>query len=405
MTARERFVKSLTFGRPDRVYYDFGAPRRSTMEAWYLQGLPRWPLEGEYGHPPELHKFIGTDPRQGIPPCRLRIFPAFEEKTIEESAGHRVWVDGDGIVMEDAGKDLNTPGFRTRKYLRHPVQNRQDWLRMRDEHWDPNHPGRFPADWTAQAAKLKGHTAPIQVVMLGPYWKARDWCGFEGLSMMFYDEPALVHEMMDHCFHFILTMLERVLSDVEVDSVMISEDMCYKHAMMISPATFREFMMPGYRRMADFLRGKGVPVLAVDSDGHNGQIIPLLIEAGFNAVSPMEIAAHNDPVAFRKEYGRDMAFFGGIDKRELTTREKVYKEVMGKVPFLLDEGGYIPGVDHGVPPTVHLRGYLYMVELIKAIAEGKKIPGPKDALGFESQLGPVEKMWSIDMGLADDEEE
>lgn len=400
MNARERFVKSLTFGKPDRFYYDFGWPRKSTIDAWYLQGLPKMTDAGQYGAPPEFREFVGADPRGGVG-VNTGILPAFEERTIEESPGRRVWVDGLGITMVDAGKDLNTPGFRTRSYLDHPVHNREDWLRMRDR-WDANAPGRFPADWKKRAADLKKRDYPLQQVVHGAYWKARDFCGFEGLSMMFYDNPSLVHEIMDHVVDFNCGLLERILKDVQLDCVMVSEDMCYKHAMMISPATFQEFMMPGYKRMAALLRKHRVPVLAVDSDGHNGQIIPLLIEAGFNAISPVEIAALNDPLEFRRKYGKNMAFFGAIDKRELTTRDRVYREVMGKVPELLKDGGYIPGVDHGVPPTVHLRGYLYMIEMLKAIAEKRRVPTPADPLEFEKQLGPLQKLWSVEMG-GDDE--
>ena len=61
--------------------------------------------------------------------------------------------------------------------------------------------------------------------------------------------------------------------------------------------------------------------------------------------------------------------------------------------------------DHGVPPDVPLRSFLYMAELIKAVAEGKSIPGPEDPFPLEEKLGPVKQMWSPEMVYDPDEEE
>jgi uroporphyrinogen decarboxylase len=68
---------------------------------------------------------------------------------------------------------------------------------------------------------------------------------------------------------------------------------------------------------------------------------------------------------------------GGIDKRCLSrgTRE-VWEEVTGKVPRLVEQGGYIPHVDHAVPPDAVLANYVYCRQLIAAIAEGRHLPAP-----------------------------
>ena len=97
--------------------------------------------------------------------------------------------------------------------------------------------------------------------------------------------------------------------------------------------------------------------------------------------------------------------WGGIDKREIRGKDRVYREVMSRVPWLVKQGGYVPMFDHGVPPDVPLRGFLYMCELIKAIAEDRELPKPEDPLPIESQLGPIERMWSPDMVYDPDEDE
>jgi uroporphyrinogen decarboxylase len=67
----------------------------------------------------------------------------------------------------------------------------------------------------------------------------------------------------------------------------------------------------------------------------------------------MEVAAGNDIVAYRQQFGKQMAFHGGIDKRAIAKGgETMRAEVMRVVPPLLEGGGFIPSCDHGVPPDI-----------------------------------------------------
>jgi uroporphyrinogen decarboxylase len=398
MIARERYVKTLTFDHPDRIFYSFGNPRKSTIDAWRMQGLPQMSDIDDYEFPEEFYGFVGME-RLLMLPVETDAWPRFEMRVIEENEHGRIWVDETGVTIHDAGENLTTPGFRTRSFLSHPVKNREDWIRMRNEHFDPHAPGRYPDNWVEQIEQLSAHTLPLQVAIQGPYWKTREWVGFERLSTMFYDDPTLVHDMMEHVTDFTITLLERALQDVEVDAVFIREDMAYKQHAMLSPRMFREFILPRYIRWANFFRDRGVPIIIVDCDGYVGELIPLWIEAGMNATYPIEIAAGNDPLEIRKKYGKALAFIGCIDKREIRSKERTYQEVMKKIPWLIEQGGCLPGIDHAVPPDVPLRGYLYMCELIKALAEGRTVPGPNEPLEIEEKLGPIERMWSPEMSL------
>ena len=73
-------------------------------------------------------------------------------ETIRTDETGRTWRDELGIVMHDAGKHLETPGFRTRSYLSHPVSGWDDWPAMRDR-FDPESPERYPRDWQSRARK------------------------------------------------------------------------------------------------------------------------------------------------------------------------------------------------------------------------------------------------------------
>ena len=399
---RERFVKTLKFEHPDRIYYSFGPPRKSTLEAWKLQGLPEMPEADDYDCPDEFYRFVGMDPnpwqlRQKQPfPVELGIYPSFEVQIIKEDDSGLTWRDEKGIVMHDAVRKLNTPGFRTRSYLSHPVTGFGDWPEMQ-KRFDPHSQERFPDNWDDVVRSFQGRETPLVVIVYGLFSLCRDWVGFENLCVLFYDNPKLIDEMMEHITYFYLELLEKALAEIEVDCVIISEDMAYKHAAMISPEMMRQFMLSRYKRLVQLFRKYGVPLVMVDSDGHIGQMIPIWIEAGIDGNFPCEIAADNDPLAYCRKYGKDLALWGCIDKREIRSKERTYQEVMSKVPKLVEQGGCVPSIDHAVPPDVPLRSYLYMAELIKAITEKKRIPQPEDPLPIEKQLGPIQRLWGPDL--------
>ncbi|UCF73237.1 MAG: hypothetical protein JSW35_01925, partial [Deltaproteobacteria bacterium] len=105
------------------------------------------------------------------------------------------------------------------------------------------------------------------------------------------------------------------------------------------------------------------------------ELIPLWLECGINFFWPLECAAGNDAVALRKRYGRDIVLGGNIDKRALLKgKDAIREEVMSKVPFLLESGGYFPSIDHMVPPDVTLGSYRYFINTLREVAGLEKLP-------------------------------
>jgi len=395
MTPRERFLQTMLFGTPDRIPYQFGQPRESTLNAWYRQGLPRG-----------IHwdSFVGHDAWETVP-LNFQALPAFEPVVIEEDRHHKTWIDEMGVKRVDH-KKLPTPGFVTRTYLDFPVKNRSDFQKM-IQRFNPNDPGRLPVDWDTQRRRFAGaHDFVLGMIFPSVFWKVRDWVGFHRICELVYDDPTLLQDMMHFVADFTIEATRRVLVDCQVDYVYFNEDMCYKTASMISPDHVRQFMWPCYRKIVRHLRQYGVSVLIMDSDGCVGDLLPLWIDAGINAIGPVEIAAGNDPIAYRRRFGRNLAMVGAIDKRELRfDPARARGEVMGKVPWLIEQGGYIPGCDHGVPPDIPVRTFLYTCELIKEIACGGRLDVFEPPCELERQLGAIEEMWHPDMALPADDDD
>jgi len=370
MNDRERFRASLTFGQPDRYTLHPGNPRESTLAAWRQQGLP----EGVDWYPYLLQELGIEPPLYPMPEdlgVSFKMIPTFEEKVLEHRQGHYIVQDWMGAITEisdqyDYTYIRKAKDFVTRKWHKFPVETREDWEKIKWR-YDPRHPQRFPPDFDKYCQGLRDREYPLKIVFNGPFWQLREWCGFEGLCMLMIDDPDFVAEMAAFWTEFVTQVLTPIVERVELDYVELSEDMAYKAHSMISPRMTRRFLQPSYDSWVPIIKDSGCPIVCIDSDGFVGELIPIWIQAGINCTRPMEVAAHNDIVAYRQQYGTRLAFMQGIDKRAIAAGgDTLREEVMRVVPPLLKEGGVIPGVDHGVPPDI---SWPNMVEFTRLLAE------------------------------------
>jgi uroporphyrinogen decarboxylase len=128
-------------------------------------------------------------------------------------------------------------------------------------------------------------------------------------------------------------------------------------------------MSPYYNDLVGFLRNElGVPIVNVDTDGDCLLLVPEFVEAGVNMILPWEVQAGMDVVAVREQWPTQFVINGGIDKRALyADRAAIEAEIMRVVPPMLEKGGYIPALDHLVPPEVPLENYRYFLELVREV--------------------------------------
>ena len=412
MTGRERYRRIIRHLEPDRMPYYFGWPRAATFEAWLRQGLSEQQRE-RWG------EFIGADGWTSFGMLYDGPIPPFEEQVLEEKDNKRVWVDHWGVKRVDAIRQP-TAGFAPRRYLEFPVKALEDFEEMKGR-FDPHSPERFQPSqqeaartrlnpdeyrryhagqcWRDRIETCKESPWPVRANIAGLFWRCRDWTGLENLALMFRLQPDLVHEMMEFWTRFIIEMLDEPLSRIQVDEFMLNEDMGYKTASMVSPADMRRFMLPRYRRLYAFLKGKGVECVVMDTDGHNGQILDVFYPEAIDGVVPMEIAAGNEPADYLSRHP-GLYICGGIDKRELRLdRDRVRAEVVRRCRTARQWGGYIPTVDHGVPPDVPLRNFLYMVELMRGFADGEPLDTYEPPGDLGAQLGDIEEMFDADKAI------
>jgi uroporphyrinogen decarboxylase len=365
MNERERYLASLTFADPDHylLRHSYGL-MPGTLARWHHEGLPArideadiWDYFGFWRPPPGLPIDFGPHPR---------IVP----ETLEETSEHVVIRDAWGTVRKRK-KGVTTLALP----IRFPIQDEADWARYR--HRLQYVPERFAEDWLDHYEALQTGGQPVRVSFRGFYWLPRDLMGDQGLCLSYYTQAGLVHDILQTYADMLYAASERLLTRGTVDELHMAEDMCYKNAMMISPQTFREFMMPHYQRLIGLYRAHGTTLFSVDTDGYLGQLIPLLLEAGVNVVMPCEVQAGNDIVQMRVTYGEKMAFVAGLDKRaladsptslvpgvqgaNLTPEAAIDAELAYRLPPILEQGGYLGGLDHRVLPDTSLKSFTYYV--------------------------------------------
>jgi uroporphyrinogen decarboxylase len=109
----------------------------------------------------------------------------------------------------------------------------------------------------------------------------------------------------------------------------------------------------------------------VDTDGNSDALIPLLMDAGVDGIWPMERASDMDPIALRKKYGRALRLWGGVDKRELAKDLPAIDAHLLSLAPLIEDGGFIPTIDHLAPPDIPLKNFLYYMEKKKLLLRGQ----------------------------------
>lgn len=373
MNTRERFLATMAFEPADRVplwEWDYwpdalrrwqaaGAPLRSDraetvnlspdqegafdpLSTTLLSDVP-------FAEDADLGFQLDPGPRRV--PLNSFICPLFKYRVLE--------VHGDVIISQDERGHIrqDKKGRASIANIIKPlVSSREDWERVKAERLQLSLEGRLPQNWPELRERFKRRDYVLAIGghsgLCGFYHPTRYLMGPEHLLYALHDDPILVRDIMNHLADLQVYLFDKILGEIDVDMCFACEDLAFKSASFISPAMFREFLIPCYRKLTGMLRDHGVKIMIVDSDGSIWGLIPLFMEAGVTGMGPMEVAAGMDVVEVRKAFP-PLQILGGIDKRELArSKDAIDQELERRISPLVGVGGYIPCCDHSVPPDV-----------------------------------------------------
>ena len=359
MKSRERLLATLLGEKTDRAPYTGG------MGFWG-ETIARW--KSETGNPNlNLQEHFEWD--EGMwhigdgHGLRYGINPWFEHEVIEDKESTVIYRDRWGVLREDSKLGATIPN-----YLDYPVKDWNSWKKLKEERLNFKYPPRIPENIQELADNLNNSNALISLgsYPYGLFGTCREFMGVEELLIAFIEEPELIADMMNYMTDLWLSVYAEAVKYIKFEMVHIWEDMSGKQGSLISPKMVQEFMLPNYRRIAQFCKDNDIPVLSVDTDGNVDELVPLFMSAGVNFIFPFEVAAGSDVLAFRKKYP-ELAILGGIDKRELAKGRKEIDKQIEMVEEMLSYGRYIPTVDHHVHPEVSWDNFCYYNKRLKEV--------------------------------------
>ena len=359
MTHRERVLAALKHQPPDRVPLDLGATICSSITAKahaclraYL-GIPAEPLPIIVDKVQSL-----VDPDEAIL-CRFDVdlrslLLGSADKQPEGQRSDEAFVDEWGVTWTRHGEShyINTNGpFCS---LAEPTV--QD---LAEFSWpDPGDPGRYRGlRQRAQNLHEKTDYAVVLTFGGGPVHQSQYMRGFGAWLEDLLVSPAFAEGLMDRYVEVWVEMIRLALQEAGefIDVVMWGDDIGAQSTPLINPQLYRRAIKPRHRRINDALRRFGKPVL-FHTCGAVFSLIPDLIESGIDALNPIQVSAVGmDTKRLKREFGRDLAFWGAIDTHQVLPRgtpAEVREEVKRRIGDLAEAGGYIVASVHNIQPEV-----------------------------------------------------
>jgi len=184
-------------------------------------------------------------------------------------------------------------------------------------------------------------------------------------------DDGTVEALVGKTADFYCECLEQVLSKVSVDYASFYEPIAANTGPVISPAMFKRFAIPGYRKVIDLLEKYRVPLrILCTTGGDLSSLLPSLIDAGINGLWISNIrSAGMEYVALRRQFGPEIALIGGIDTTALAEDEEAVRHAVREtVPALLEKGRYLPCLDDRPRPNIPFANYRLYRQTLERIA-------------------------------------
>lgn len=377
MTHRERILAALNRREPDLLPIDFGGTLASTINLKAYEALRDY-LGVDAGVSPRLLSFRAATVfpsetilcRFGVD-TRMLVLGAAEgrpDRQIAEDA----FVDEWGVTCtRHGGHYLNTDG--PLYHLDEPTL--QD---LEKYEWpDPADPGRYRG-LRERARELHKNT-DCAVIFHTPALCLIQQAQFvRGFAQWMEDlllRPTFFEALLDRIANIWIEITTRALDEAGeyVDVVMLGDDLSTQEGPFFRLDLYRRLIKPFHKQMIEAIKRHGKPVI-YHSDGAIYQFIPDLIDLGTDALNPIQVsAAGMDTKRLKREFGRDLAFWGGVDTQSVLPRgtpEDVRNEVKTRIDDLAGGGGYVLASVHNIQAEVPPQNVVAMFEA--ALEFGRK---------------------------------
>lgn len=373
MNSRERLQMALDHKEPDRVPFDLGGTPMSGMHHVAYRNL---------------RKYLG------LPAVQIRISDSIQQlAAIDDDVSDYLHVDifniaprssasynleyrdeGDYTAYTDEwGIDWRSPKHGGGLYY-----DMYDWplakydsIEEIKQHYkwpDPTDPNRFAGlrDKALQTIE-QGKGVVIGSISAGVS-EMHAWTrGFEKYFTDFYLYPEVAEYIMDRVVDIKMAFWERALQEVGdlVDVVIEADDLAGQNRLFFKRDMYRQFIKPRHTKLFSFIKARSNAKLFYHCDGALIPILWDLIESGIEILNPLQkSAAGIDYAAIKKEYGKDLTFWGaGVDTQRVFdqgTPEEVAADVRENIELMAPGGGFVFTPIHNTQASVSPENYMAM---------------------------------------------
>jgi uroporphyrinogen decarboxylase len=225
----------------------------------------------------------------------------------------------------------------------------------------------------ARVHREAGYAVVLKSLCAGLFEMAQRLRGMEAFLMDLVESPAEAGHLLDRVLEAKLDYWRAALAALGdlVDVAAEGDDYGTQQSMLVSPATFRSVFKP---RLAELVRAmkQGAPNAFVffHSCGSVRRILPEFIEIGIDVLNPVQTtAAGMEPVALKRDFGKDVSFWGGgVDTQGVLPRgtpAAVRDDVRRNVDALAPGGGFVFCTVHNIQADVPPENVMAMVEELR----------------------------------------
>ncbi len=399
MTSRQRLQATLNHQQPDRVVLDFGAGNQTGLAAGVMLRL-RQAIFGETApqikayEPYQMLGLMEGDLREALTidvagvfgtgtifgfPCtgEYKPFTMFDGSEVLVPEGFNYTTEpGGGLLMHPMGDRTCTPRgkmpegayFFSAVTEHHPIDDAKldpadncvEFGPIMDEEVEHF---ASQAKWLHENTDegvmitLPG-TACGDIALVPATWlddppgiRAEDeWY----MSLMM--RPDYVRAVFEKQLEYALANTAKIIDACKdyVDvAVICGTDFGSQNGLMISPAMFRDLFAPFYKAVNGLIHEKTPWKTFKHCCGSIRELIPDLIDSGFDILNPVQCSAMNmSATELKAEFGRDITFWGGgVDTQKTLpfgTADEVYREVRERIDIFNQDGGFVFSSIHNV---------------------------------------------------------
>lgn len=275
----------------------------------------------------------------------------FEDQKVTWSQDGRSYKDEWGIIWEIEPNGIAYPSSG-------PIKTESDLDRYVPPDPDADH--HF-ASLRSAVKRFKGEKA-IVFLTHDAFEFSHYLRGMANLLMDYILNPELAFRLAEIVIGYKKRIAERAI-DEGADVILTGDDYAYRKSTIMSPESFKIFILPYLKEMVDLAKSKGVPFIK-HTDGNIWQIIDMIVDTGIDALDPLEPIAGMDIGKVKDKYGHRIALCGNIDCTELLTRgseEDVIEAVKETIAKAGVGGGYILASSNSIHPAVKPENYRAMI--------------------------------------------